>query len=224
MQSTLFAQDTAEIDSAELFALQNEYMLRSRIAAGREVIARKGSMIAHQGAVTFKHEGSRSAAQMLKKMVSSDNQPLMRVSGEGDVFFAHEQAHIHLVQLTGDAITVNGANLLAFAAELQYDLKRMQGAGMLSGGMWNTTVSGTGQVAVITKGTPVLLDCSAQPTYTDMNATVAWSSTLQPTVKSSVSAGALIGRGSGEAFQYAFHGAGWVLVQPAEFSGVAPSA
>jgi uncharacterized protein (AIM24 family) len=78
--------------------------------------------------------------------------------------------------------------------------------------------------AVATQGTPMILDCSQQPTFTDINATVAWSANLQPTIKSSLSAGAFIGRGSGEAFQYAFHGPGWVIIQPSEFTGVTTTA
>ncbi|GAA3585508.1 AIM24 family protein [Klugiella xanthotipulae] len=200
-------------------SLQNSYLLRSRITPGNELITRKGAMVAYQGNIEFKHEGSRSAGQLLRKMASSDDQPLMRVFGNGDVFFAHYQAHIHLMQLEGEAITINGSNLLAFQASLGYDINRVKGAGMLAGGMWNTTVHGAGVMAIATQGTPLILDCSQQPTFTDINATVAWSANLQPTIKSSMSAGALIGRGSGEAFQYAFHGPGWVIVQPSEFSG-----
>lgn len=220
MRSTLFNQSNNEVQTDALLALQNEYMLRSRVVPGRDVVTRKGAMVAYQGQVEFKHEGSRDAGQFLRKMVSSDDQPLMRVSGNGDVFFAHYQSHIHLIELEGEAITINGSNLLAFQGDMRYDLKRLKGAGMLSGGFWNTTLSGNGGLAVATQGTPMILDCSQQPTFTDINATVAWSANLQPTVKTSLSAGALIGRGSGEAFQYAFHGPGWVIVQPSEFTGV----
>ncbi len=220
MKSTLFLQSHNEIESNEILSLQNPYMLRSRLYPGYELVTRKGAMVAYQGDITFKHEGSHTAGQMLRKMVSSDDQPLMRVSGHGDVFFAHFKSNIHLIQLEGEAVTINGSNLLAFQGNMGYDLHRLKGASMLAGGLWNTTVSGHGLMAVATQGTPVILDCSQQPTYTDINATVAWSSTLQPTLKNSMSAGAFIGRGSGEAYQYAFHGQGWVIVQPSEFTGI----
>ncbi|MDT5248554.1 MAG: hypothetical protein QOJ28_1188, partial [Mycobacterium sp.] len=38
----------------------------------------------------------------------------------------------------------------------------------------------------------------------------------QTQLKTSFKAGALIGRGSGEALQVAFHGQGFVIVQPSE--------
>ena len=216
MRSNIFEQSNLENQSEEVFALQNSKMLRARILPGRGVIARKGAMVAYQGNIDFAHKGSDSVGQMLKKMISSDNTPLMKVTGEGDVFFAENASVVHLLTLEGDGITVNGINLLAFTENLTYDISRVQGMGALSGGMWNTTVRGQGQVAITSDGKPVVLDCSSQPTFTDIQATVAWSEGLKPQIKKSFSAGALVGRGSGEAFQYAFHGQGFVIVQPSE--------
>jgi uncharacterized protein (AIM24 family) len=87
----------------------------------------------------------------------------------------------------------------------------------MAGGLFNTTVSGTGTVALCTVGKPVVLDCSQQPTYVDVQAAVAWSANLVPQVVSSVNMSSLLRGGSGEAFQYSFHGPGFVVVQPYEF-------
>lgn len=216
MRSNLFEEANMEIQTDDALVLQNPKMLRARILPGRGVIARKGAMVAYQGNIDFSHKGSDSVSQMFKKMLSSDNAPLMRVTGEGDVFFADMASEVHLVSLEGDGITVNGMNLLAFTEGLSYDINRVQGMGALSGGMWNTTVTGSGMAAITTDGRPVILDCSQQPTFTDIQATVAWSVGLAPSIKKSFSAGSLVGRGSGEAFQYAFHGPGFVIVQPSE--------
>ena len=51
---------------------------------------------------------------------------------------------------------------------------------------------------------------------------MAWSVHLQTSIRSTFTAGALIGRGSGEAFQVAFQGAGFVIVQPSEGGSVPP--
>ena len=216
MRSNLFDQANMENQSQDVFVQQNSKMLRARVVPGRGVIARKGAMVAYQGNVDFSHKGSDGIGQMFKKMMSSDNAPLMTVAGDGDVFFADRAAEVHLLALEGDGITVNGANLLAFTEGLAYDINRVQGIGVLSGGVWNTTLTGQGMVALTTEGQPVLLDCSQQPTYTDIQATVAWSVGLVPQIKKSFNMGSLVGRGSGEAFQYAFHGAGFVIVQPSE--------
>ncbi len=191
-------------------------MLRVHLDPGEAVVAWKGSMVAYQGDVRFDHQGSQSAGQMLKKMMSGDNVPLMKVTGSGDVFFAAQTAHVHLIQLEGDSITTNGSSLLAFDANLTYDLNLVKGAGVMSGGMWNTTLTGHGFAAIVSHGQPVLLDVSQQPTFTDINATVAWSGNLKPSVKNSMNMKSALRGGSGEAFQYAFHGPGWVVVQPAE--------
>lgn len=217
MKSTLFNQGHNETQAREWLALQNPYMLKARVYPQYDLIAQKGSMVAYQGNIEFAHEGSSSVGQFLKKMVSSDDQPLMRVTGDGEVFLASQRSDIHLLELENESITVNGKNLLAFQAHLKYDLNRVQGAGMVTGGLFNTTLTGQGTVAILAQGEPVILDCSQQPTFTDMNATVGWSANLVPGIKSSFTAGALIGRGSGEGFQYAFHGPGWVIVQPSEW-------
>ena len=87
---------------------------------------------------------------------------------------------------------------------------------MMTGGMFNTLVQGQGTVALTSDGPPMLLDCSQQPTFVDIQAAVAWSANLQPQVVSSMNMRSMLRGGSGEAFQYAFHGPGFVVVQPSE--------
>jgi uncharacterized protein (AIM24 family) len=215
MQSELFSQSNLEVEGHR-FALQNSQMLR--VSLGGDVLSVKGAMVAYQGSVRFDHEKAGSVGKLLKKMVTSEDMPLMRVSGEGEVFFANEAGYVYLIDLAGDGISVNGRNLLAFEASLTWDINRVKGAGMMAGGLFNTTVSGTGTVALCTVGHPVVLDCSQQPTYVDVQACVAWSSTLVPNVVSSMNMRSMLRGGSGEAFQYAFHGPGFVVVQPHEWT------
>ena len=217
MQSELFEKSNLEVEGRR-FALQNSQLLR--VALGADVLAVKGAMVAFQGQVRFEHERAGSVGKLLKKMVTSEDMPLMRVSGQGEVFFANEAGYVYLVELGGDGISVNGRNLLAFDASLQWDINRVKGAGMTAGGLFNTTVSGAGTVALCTVGHPVVLDCSQQPTYVDVQACVAWSANLVPNVVSSMNFKSLLRGGSGEAFQYAFHGPGFVVVQPSEWSPV----
>lgn len=219
MRSSLFDQSNLELESEQTFALQNPQLLRVHL--GGDVLAVKGAMVAYQGQMQFEHEKAGSVGKLLKKMVTSEDNPLMRVHGQGEVFFANEAGYIFLIDLTGDAISVNGRNLLAFDSALQWDINRVKGAGILAGGLFNTTVSGQGTVALCTVGKPVLLDCSQQPTFVDTQAAVAWSANLVPQVVSSVKLSSLVRGGSGEAFQYSFHGPGFVVVQPYEW--VAPA-
>ncbi|MGI8522093.1 MAG: AIM24 family protein [Nocardioides sp.] len=215
MHSDLFDQTNMEISGQTRFALQNSQMLR--VSLGDDVLATKGAMVAFQGRIEFHHEKSGSVGRLLKKMVTSEDNPLMRVTGQGEVFFASKAGFVNLVELTGDAISVNGRNLLAFDASLSWDINLTKGAGMLSGGMFNTTVTGEGMVALHTIGKPVVLDCTEQPTYVDTQACVAWSANLTPTLVNSMKLKSMLRGGSGEAFQYSFHGPGFVVVQADEW-------
>ena len=219
MKSELFEQSNLEVQTQTRFGLQNSQMLR--VSFGADVLAVKGAMVAFQGQIRFDHEKAGSMGKLLKKVLTSEDMPLMRVSGQGEVFFANEGGYVYLVDLDNDGISVNGRNLLAFDASLQWDINRVKGAGMMAGGLFNTTITGTGTAALCTVGKPVVLDCSQQPTYVDVQAAVAWSANLTPTVVSSMNFKSVLRGGSGEAFQYSFHGPGFVVVQPYEF--VAPS-
>lgn len=214
MRSPLFDQNHREQETGQRWTLQSDKMLR--VALGPEVLAAQGAMVAYQGTMDFSYQGSKNLSGMLKKAVSGEGGNLMRVTGQGEVFFARAAHNVFLLQLEGDAITVNTRSLLAFDANLGYDIRLIGNAGILAGGLFNLLVQGQGVVAVSSDGPPMLLDCSQQPTFVDPQAAVCWSANLQPQVKSTFKMGSLIGRGSGESFQLGFHGPGFVVVQPSE--------
>lgn len=198
---------------AEAIANQNAKLLRVRV--GEPFMARQGAMVAYQGQVKFDYQGS-GAAKFLKKAVTGEGLSLMRVSGQGDVFLADLAHDVHILNLNNSGISISGKNVLAFSAGLEWNIERVRGAGMVAGGLFNTTMRGSGWVAITTDGPPVVLNAAEAPTFTDMQAVVAWSANLQTSLQKSFTAGSLIGRGSGEAFQVAFHGQGFVIVQPSE--------
>ncbi|WP_134764825.1 AIM24 family protein [Nocardioides sp. 1609] len=193
--------------------LQNNKLLRVRVT--EPFMARQGSMVAYQGNVTFAFQGG-GAGRVIKKALTGEGLPLMRVEGQGDVFIADTAKHVHLLHLTNTGISANGKNVLAFSASLQWNIERVKGASMMAGGLFNTTLRGTGWVAIVTDGEPVVLNAGEAPTFADTDAIVAWSAHLDTSLKSTMSAGALIGRGSGEAVQVSFQGQGFVIVQPSE--------
>jgi uncharacterized protein (AIM24 family) len=118
--------------------------------------------------------------------------------------------------LENDQIWVNGANVLAYSASLTSDIKMIGGAGAMTGGLYNVTLTGTGYVAITTDGPPVVLDVASAATFADPQAVVMWTTGVTMNVKSDVSMKTLIGKSSGETFQMAFSGQGWVMVQPSE--------
>lgn len=214
MQTTL-AQFN-ETQSNDAFTLQNSKLLKVSLG-GRTIQAKTGSMVAYQGDATFEHAGSGGMSRMLKKAVTGEGQELMKVSGSGEVFLADQAQDIHLVYLEGEKITVNGPNLLAFDADIDWDIERVQGAaGIMGGGLYNTALQGTGWVAILSDGPPVLLDVAAAPTFADAQAAITWSQGVTTSLRTDFKMKDLIGRSSGESIQMAFSGQGWVLVQPSE--------
>lgn len=218
MRSELFGKNL-EAGSADAFALQNPRMLR--VALDGEVMARQGSMVAFQGQVDFEYQGAGGISRMLKKALTGEGVPLMRCHGKGDVFFANYAAEIHLVRLEGDALSVNGQSILAFEPTLSWDIRRIEGASMFAGGLFNTVLHGTGWAAITAHGSPVVLQTDT-PTYVDAQAAIAWSADLQTSIHRTMKLGAVVGRGSGEAVQLGFAGSGFVIVQASEGQGVAP--
>lgn len=215
MRSELFSQANLEKQTQERWVLQNEMMLR--VSLGPDVLATKGVMVAYQGDVQFHHEKSGSLGKLAKKVLTSENLSLMRVAGQGEVFFADEAGFVNLLHLENEGISLNSRNLLAFDAQLTWDINRTKGAGIATGGLFNTTVGGTGTVAVNVVGRPVVLDCSQQPTFVDPQAAVCWSANLSPGIHNSMNMSSLMRGGSGEAIQYVFHGPGFVVVQAFEW-------
>lgn len=205
-----------EVETGEAFTLQNSRLLKVELAE-TTVMARNGAMVAYQGEVSFEHKGG-GVGRLLKKAATGESLRLMRASGSGELFLAHEAMLVHVVRLDGEAMTVNGRNVLAFEQGIDWDIKRVKGgaAGMLSGGLFNVELSGAGLVALLSDGEPVKLDVGEAETHVDPQAAIAWSGGVTTSVKTDVQAKSLVGLGSGESIQLRLGGSGWVLVQPSE--------
>jgi uncharacterized protein (AIM24 family) len=218
MQSALFAAENLEkATTTPGMVLQNSKMLK--IQLNGECMARTGAMVAYQGNVQFQALGSGGAAKWLKSKLTGEGVPLMKLTGQGDVFLADRASDVHIIDLAaGDALSVNGSNVLAFEASLNYDIKMVQGMGMLSSaGLFNCVFNGQGRIAITTQGTPVVLTVD-QPTYADPQAAICWSASLQTGYHRAdqLGLGTLLGRTTGEAFTMSFSGQGFVVVQPSE--------
>jgi uncharacterized protein (AIM24 family) len=211
-----------EVETGEAFTLQNPRLLKVELSE-TSVMAASGAMVAYQGEVRFEHKGG-GLGRLLKKAATGESLRLMQASGSGEVFLANQAMLVHVLRLHGDSLTVNGANILAFEAGIDWDVTRVKGgtAGVLAGGLFNIGLRGTGLVALVSDGEPVRLDVGSAPTFGDPQAAIAWSGGVSTSLKSDVQAKSLIGLGSGESFQIGFSGQGWVLVQPSEGRVIGP--
>ena len=155
----------------------------------------------------------------MKKALTGEGQDLMKVSGTGEVFLADTAQHVHLIMLEGEQITVNGRNLLAIDADIDWDIKKVAGRQRHDGRrpVQHRPARRSGWVAILSDGNPVLLDVASAPTFADAQAAITWSEGVTTSIKTDFKLSkTLTGRSSGESVQMAFGGQGWVLVQPSE--------
>ena len=183
---------------------------------GQDLMARTGSMIAYKGLIDF-NPNPPQLGSMVRSWATGEGVPLMIATGQGELYVADYGKDVVVIQLAGEALSVNGRNILAFDASMQWKIEKVKGVSMLSGmGMFNVVIRGHGWVALTSKGHPIVLDTREAPTFVDTDALVAFTEGLQVQPKRTAKLGGLIGRGSGEAFQLGFSGHGFVVVQPSE--------
>jgi uncharacterized protein (AIM24 family) len=186
-----------EVTPGGTFTLQNSSLLEVRLD-GNSVQAKLGSMVAYQGG----------------------GLDLMVAGGTGDLFLVRNARKIMIFELEGETMTVNGDNILAFEEGVDWDMVPLAGAG-LAGGASNVVLHDTGKVAVTAQGDPVLLDTNT-PASADPDPAIAWSGGVHTRARSDVSFNTFLGRDSGETFQIAFEGPGWVPIQRSEDPTVPP--
>ncbi len=197
----------------------NPYLVRADLALDRQpFLARQGSMVMYHGDVEFSFKGGGLKRRLTAGMTGEGFGSLMRCSGSGQVYLAEEQAHLHLVELQGDAICVASQHVLAFDESLDQDVRRIDGHGIPGGSLFALQLSGHGTVAISTRGEPVVLPVTPM-TFADANAVVAWSSAAQVLVANQVRLrrSAFPGH-SGETTQLQFRGApgNFAIIQPYE--------
>jgi uncharacterized protein (AIM24 family) len=188
-----------------------------KYALNGEVLARQGSMIAFRGNVQFEKK-SQGVGSFVRRAVTGEGVPLMSCRGQGEVWFAESAADCFILDIEqGDALSINGRNVLVFDPSLQYQIQMVRGAGMFGGGLFNSVFTGMGKLAITCEGQPIVIPVNPQqPVMVDTDAVVGWSANLQTSINKSQSLGSILRGGSGELYQLALSGQGFVIVQPSE--------
>jgi uncharacterized protein (AIM24 family) len=209
--------DFQENASQNPFSLQGKKLLKIQMGYG-PVWAKTGSMVAYQGDVHFENKCAGGLNKMLKSAVTGEGVDMMQCTGHGELFVADNAAEVQILYLENDALSINGNNVLAFSSSIEWDIHRVQAHGAaMAGGLYNVALRGTGYVAITTEGEPVALDVATAPTFGDAQAVVLWTAGVTMDIR--VDTGGLrsmMRGGSGETFQMAFGGQGYVLIQPSE--------
>ncbi len=181
-----------------------------------EWFVKKGAMIAHYGTVSFEAVTAfTSARAYLASRFSSPVyvQDWVLAAGTGKVLLADRGFDVNSFDLDDGNLTIRAHNLLGFAPTL--DLKQSIVPGFV-------TLLGTGTFLASSNGPVVFVE---PPFRADPEALLGWADCPSPAIHydtewmsanlSGMLQGAL-GRESGEERQYAFVGAGTVLLQSSE--------
>lgn len=216
MRSDIFkTENTAQAPTQVGLTLQHAKC--AKYVVNGECLARQGAMVAYRGNVQFEVK-SQGVGNFLKRAVTGEGVALMSVRGQGEAWFAAGAQDCFILELEqGDALSINGRNVLCFDPTLRYDIQMVRGAGMFGGGLFNCVFTGAGRLAISSDGQPVVIPVTPQvPVFVDTDAVVGWSSSLQTGIQKSQSVKSLLRGGSGELFQLALSGQGFVIVQPSE--------
>ncbi len=219
-RSTLFTEHQ-EAPTTGRMTRQNPAVIKATLT-GTPLLVSRGAMIAFQGDVSFAYQGAGGVGKYLKAAATGEGMKLMRCEGNGELFVSRGGHKLHLLELAqGEQLSASSRSLLGFDATISYDIQMIKGGigAMAAGGLFNVTLTGPGTL-ILASDWPVVLDTSEARTLVDPNAVVAWTAGLTVTPRSSMSAGALIGRGSGEAMQLEFSPGGYVIVEPEPILGV----
>ncbi|MDT0200474.1 AIM24 family protein [Nocardioides sp. AE5] len=198
LSSDLLREHSQGIDAGGLMVRQTPRMLRASIGPG-ELLARPGTIVALQGSVTVEHEALG----------------LIRISGHGTAYLAEDASEVHLIDILDDRLCVSAPRILALTDTLSWDVEPTCTSPVISDRPLTMILSGTGQVAVQSRGTPVHLQCDDGPVLAAPKAVVCWSADLIV----SLCPAPLGSPDPGAGGHLVFSGSGGVLVQPAEVDG-----
>ncbi|RTL69853.1 MAG: AIM24 family protein [Pseudonocardiaceae bacterium] len=207
----------------------NHKVVAAEVAPGREILARRGAMLAYTGAVGFApvHAGQGGLGGMAGRMMSGEQVPMMVAQGTGTVYYGHRGLHVTVVELDGSGpLTVEADRLVAHDSHLQSAVVFLGSQGGLRGavrgavsgqGLFTTQLHGVGAAAVLSHGGTIALDVRPGVTTTvDPQAFVAHVGQVTADISLNASWRDAVGRGSGEAVQLKLTGHGTVFVQASE--------
>ncbi|MFI1578456.1 AIM24 family protein [Embleya sp. NPDC020630] len=219
MQSSLFGH--APVHNPERYSLQNEHMLKVQLGNGHpdHCLARVGSMVAYQGAIDF--DGNlRSGAEQQAATATGEQLQLMRAQGTGTMWLANMAQSIHVLDLDFEGLSVDGQYVLALDSTLSWNVVAIESAQSVAGaGSYNLDISGNGKIALMTSGKPLIMRVThGAEVFADADAVIAWSSRLQISMQAQTNSARIYRRrrGTGEGWNMAFMGEGYVVVQPSE--------
>jgi uncharacterized protein (AIM24 family) len=208
-----FLGESYEKRTGERFEAESERMLRIDVDGG--VWLKPGAAIGYRGEIAFERLPTIDA-NSLTDAALREMTPLVRATGHGRLYCGHHGSFVRLVRLAGETIVVSWQELLAFDESLEFEMAFVaHGISIAAGGLVVVKLSGHGAFAIAVHGDPLTLAVDVdKPVSTDPHATLAWSGSLTPSLKTDLSWRSVFRHGGQEPFQMFFEGTGFVVVQP----------
>ena len=201
------------------FSLPNPRMLQVELS-GQSILARAGAMVAYDGQIKFDKAilGGEGVFGALKRKATGEGIALMTTSGKGNVYFAVGAAEVMIIPLQHEKIFVESSVLLALDGGLKTNTAFAGLRGATTGqGLFTTTVEGSGNVAIMSHGTPIQLEVGPSfPLHVDPDAFLGYTGNLRQEFVFDINWKSFVGQDSGESFQLKFTGQGTVYIQPNE--------
>ncbi|MCW2719603.1 AIM24 family protein [Pseudonocardia sp.] len=212
-----------------IFEQVNGKVVAAPVSPGREILARRGAMLAYTGDVTFSpvHTGPGGAGGMVGRMMQGEHVPMMVAQGQGTVHFGYRGLYVSIIDVDGSGpLSVEADRLVAHEASLQSAVVFLGSQGGIRGavrgavsgqGLFTTQLHGYGSVAVLSHGGTIAIPVDGmRPVAVDPQAYVAHIGQVNVDISASVGWRDAVGRGSGEAIQLKLTGQGTVYVQASE--------
>lgn len=216
------------------FEQVNGKVVAAQVSPGREVLARRGAMLAYTGDVHFSpvHGGGAGGfgggmGGMAGRMLAGEQVAMMVAQGQGTVHYGYHGLYLTVVELDGSGpLQVEADRLVAHDASLQSTIVMIGQQGGLRGavrsmasgtGLATTQLHGFGTAVLLSHGGTIAIPVQGGRTVAvDPQAYVAHVGQVQVDLSASVGWRDAVGRGSGEAMQLKLTGQGTVYVQASE--------
>ncbi|MEJ3654694.1 AIM24 family protein [Actinomycetes bacterium KLBMP 9759] len=211
------------------FEQVNAKVVAAPVGQGREILARRGAMLAYTGAVNFSpvHTGQGGIGGMAGRMMAGEQVQMMAAHGTGKVYYGYRGLYVTIIDVDGSGpLSVEADRLVAHDAGLQSAIVFLGSQGGIRGavrgavtgqGLFTTQLHGYGSAAVISHGGTIALPVGGpQPVAVDPQAYVAHVGQVNVDISANVGWRDAVGRGSGEAIQLKLTGSGTVYVQASE--------
>lgn len=213
------------------FTQVNGKVVTAQVSPGREVLARRGAMLAYTGDVHFSPVhgaggGMGGMGGMAGRMLAGEQVSMMVAQGQGTVHYGFRGLYVTVVELDGSGpLQVEADRLVAHDANLQSTIVMIGQQGGLRGavrnlasgmGLATTQLHGLGTAAVLSHGGTIAIPVGGRTVAVDPQAYVAHVGQVQVDLSASVGWRDAVGRGSGEAMQLKLTGQGTVYVQASE--------